>query len=102
MLRALHYPGRGTISNRKREFSRRHFSPCHGTSHAKCAAAGNSKHFTEATTVEIGLRLSFDKSAKTQIWRTADTAIAIHKKELQFDALLYTCLQIPFVSIFEK
>jgi hypothetical protein len=33
------------------------FSPCHGTSHAKCPSADNSKQFTDAT-VELCLSLS--------------------------------------------
>ena len=83
-------------------FSRRLFSPYHGTSHAKCASAGNSKHFTDATTVEICLSLSSEKAVKTQIWCATYTLIAFKKKELQFDASLYTCIQMLSVSILEK
>jgi hypothetical protein len=80
------------------------FSPCHRTSHAKCPSAGNSKQFTHATTVEFCLSLSAKNAVKTQIWGAiaAYVLIAIIKKELQFDASLYTRLQILSVSIFEK
>jgi hypothetical protein len=80
------------------------FSPCHGTSHAKCPSAGNSKQFTDATTVELCLSLSSENAVKTQIWCAIATyiLIAIIKKELRLDASLYTYLQILSVSIFEK
>ena len=69
------------------------FGTCHGTSRAKCEPAANSKHFTDATTVEIGLSLSSEKAVKKQIWcaTAAYTLIAINK--------IYTCLQIPSVSV---
>jgi hypothetical protein len=64
-------------------------------------SAGNSKLFTDATTVERRLSPS---SEKTQIWCAIATyaLIAIIEKELQLDASLYTCLQILSVSAFEK
>jgi len=45
-----------------------------------------------------------ENAVKTQIWCAVCTyvLIAIIKKELQINALLYTCLQILSVSIFEK
>jgi len=45
-----------------------------------------------------------DGKLKTQIWCAVATyvLIAIVKKELDLDALLYTCLQILSVSVFEK
>ena len=82
----------------------RAFSPCHGKSHAKCPSAGNSKQFTDATTVELCLSLSSESAVKTQIWYAIATyiLIAIIWKAHQLDAALYTCLQILSVSIFEK
>jgi hypothetical protein len=79
------------------------FSPCHRTSHAKCPSAGNSRQFTDATTVELCLSLSSENAVKTQIWcAIAYVLIAIIKKELQRDASLYTCLQILSAFVFEK
>ena len=69
------------------EFSRRLFSPCHRTSHAKRPSAGNSKQFTDATQI---------------CYLIAYVLIAMIKKELQRDASLHTCLQILSVFIFEK
>ncbi|MES2228300.1 MAG: IS4 family transposase [Pseudomonadota bacterium] len=45
-----------------------------------------------------------ENAVKTQVWCAVATyvLIAILKKELQLDALLYTCLQILSVSVFEK
>jgi Transposase DDE domain len=45
-----------------------------------------------------------ENAVKTQVWCAVATyvLIAIVKKELQFDASLYTCLQILSVSVFEK
>jgi hypothetical protein len=45
-----------------------------------------------------------ENAVKTQIWCAVATyvLIAIVKKELQFNVLLYTCPQILLVSIFEK
>jgi len=45
-----------------------------------------------------------ENAVKTQVWCAVATyvLIAIVKKELQLDALLYTCLQILSVSVFEK
>ena len=45
-----------------------------------------------------------ENAVKTQIWCAVSTyvLIAIVKKELQFDASLYTLLQILSVSVFEK
>jgi hypothetical protein len=84
------------------EFSRRLFSPCHRTSHAKCPSAGNSKQFTDAITVELCLSLSSENPVKTQIRYAIATyvLIAILKKELQLNVSLSTCLQILSVLIF--
>jgi hypothetical protein len=86
------------------QFSHTLFSPCHRTSHANARLAGNSKLFTDATTVEFCLSPSSENAVKTQIWRAIPTCvlIAIIEKELQLDASLYTCLQILSVSIFGK
>ena len=45
-----------------------------------------------------------ENAVKTQVWCAVATYVlfAIVKKELQLDASLYTCLQIPSVSVFEK
>ncbi|WP_407898477.1 transposase, partial [Ferrigenium sp. UT5] len=45
-----------------------------------------------------------ENAVKTQIWCAVSTyvLIAIVKKELQFDASLYSLLQILSVSVFEK
>ena len=45
-----------------------------------------------------------ENAVKTQVWCAVATyvLIAIVKKELQFDASLYTCLQILSVSVFKK
>ncbi len=45
-----------------------------------------------------------ENAVKTQVWCAVATyvLIAIVKKELQLDASLYTCLQILWVSAFEK
>jgi hypothetical protein len=45
-----------------------------------------------------------ETAVETQVWYTVATSalIAIVNKELQFDASLYTCLQILPVSVFEK
>jgi hypothetical protein len=85
------------------EFSHTLFSPCPGTSHANARSAGNSKQFTDATTVELCLSLS-ENAVKTQTWCAiaAYILIAIVEKELQLDVSLYTCPQILAVSIFEK
>jgi hypothetical protein len=50
------------------------------------------------------IRFKDPETGKTQIWCAVSTyvLIAIFKKELQIDALIYTLLQILSVSVFEK
>jgi hypothetical protein len=58
----------------------------------ECPSAGNSKLFTDATTVERCLSPSSENAVNTQIWCAIATyvLIAIIEKELQLDASLYT------------
>jgi hypothetical protein len=64
----------------------------------------HSRQFTDAITVEPCLSLSSENAVNTQIRCAIATyvLIAILTKELQLNVLLYTCLQILSVSIFEK
>jgi hypothetical protein len=57
------------------------------TFHAKCPSADSSKQFTDATTVELCLRLSSENAVKTQTWCAIAiyVLIAVIEKELQLD-----------------
>jgi hypothetical protein len=60
--------------------------------------------FKQHLRIKRFLLATIENAVKRQIWRAVATyvLIAIVEKELNLDASLYTCLQIPSFSIFEK